>query len=125
MELEKHNNYDRQLKTQNLLVLYRETFEKMKISKKQKIRFLCQKMCSVAREQTYIQTYRRGSGYRGHPFRVSGICPSTYHQGSVQYQPALDHSTAPHSNILYVFYMTFKQAKYSSVAIVTIDVPVL
>jgi len=24
------------------------------------------------------------SEYRGHPFRVSGIFPSTYHQGSVQ-----------------------------------------
>ena len=25
------------------------------------------------------------SEYRGHPFRVSGIFPSIYHQGSVQY----------------------------------------
>ena len=57
-----------------------------------KIRFLCQKVCSVARvhtdtqtdRQTDTQTDRHESEYRGHPFRVSGIFPSTYHQGSVQ-----------------------------------------
>ena len=27
------------------------------------------------------------SEYRGHPFRVSGVFPSTYHQGLVQYWP--------------------------------------
>ena len=43
-----------------------------------KIRFLDQKVCSVACEQTDRH------GYRGHPFRVPGIFPSTYHQGSVQ-----------------------------------------
>ena len=50
-----------------------------------KIRFLGQKVCSVARSQTDRQTDRHESEYRGHPFRVSGIFPSTYHQGSVQY----------------------------------------
>ena len=46
-----------------------------------KIRFLGQKVSSVARRQTD----RHESEYRGHPFRVSGIFPSTYHQGAVQY----------------------------------------
>ena len=58
-----------------------------------KIRFIGQKVCSVARvhtdtqthRQTHRQTDRHESEYRGHPFRVSGIFPSTYHQGSVQY----------------------------------------
>ena len=57
-----------------------------------KIRFIGQKVCSVARVQTHRhtdtqtdrQTDRHESEYRGHPFRVSGIFPSTYHQGSVQ-----------------------------------------
>ena len=48
-----------------------------------KIRFLGQKLCPVACVQTDTQTHE--SEYRGHPFRVSGILPSTYHQGSVQY----------------------------------------
>ena len=55
-----------------------------------KIRFLGQKMCSVVRIQTDTQTDthtdRHESEYRGHPFRVSGVFPSTYHQGSFQYQ---------------------------------------
>ena len=49
-----------------------------------KIRFLGQKVCSVARLHTHTDTHR--SEYRGHPFRVSRIFPSTYHQGSVQKQ---------------------------------------
>ena len=49
-----------------------------------KIRFLGQQVCSVARVQTDIQTDRHEIEYRGHPFRVSGIFPSTYHQGSAQ-----------------------------------------
>ena len=50
-----------------------------------KIRFIGQKVCSVARVQTDTQTDRHESEYRGHPFRVSGIFPSTYHQGSAQW----------------------------------------
>ena len=61
-------------------------------SLKPKIWFLGQKVCSVARVQTDRQTDRQTDGhtdrheseYRGHPFKVSGIFPSTYHQGSVQ-----------------------------------------
>ena len=53
-----------------------------------KIRFLAKKRCSVARVQTHRQTDRQTdtheSEYRGHPFRVSGIFPSTYYQGAVQ-----------------------------------------
>ena len=45
-----------------------------------KIKFLGQKVCSVAREHT--DTHE--SDYCGHPFRVSGVFPSTYHQGSAQ-----------------------------------------
>ena len=55
-----------------------------------KIRFLGQKVCPVARERTYRQTDRQTdrheSDYCGHPFRVSGVFPSTYHQGSAQQQ---------------------------------------
>ena len=54
-----------------------------------KIRFIGQKVFSVTRVQTDghtdTQTDRHESEYRGHPFRVSGNVPSTYHQGSVQY----------------------------------------
>ena len=45
-----------------------------------KIRFLGQKMCSVA----WLRTDRHESDYCGHPFRVSGVFPSIYHQGSAQ-----------------------------------------
>ena len=31
-----------------------------------------------------LVTHRHESEYSGHPFRVSGIYPSTYHQGSIQ-----------------------------------------
>ena len=80
------------------LVLYKETnlkmaikSVKMKISKNEKT-FLGQKVCSVAHEWTDRQTYsqadtqpdRHESEYRGHPYRVSGFFPSTYHHGSVQ-----------------------------------------
>ena len=52
-----------------------------------KIRFLGQKVCSVARlhTQTDTQTNTHESKNRGHLFRVSGVFPSTYHQGSAQY----------------------------------------
>ena len=46
-----------------------------------KIRSLGQK---VARISTHTHTDRDESEYRGHPFRVSGMFPSTYHQGSAQ-----------------------------------------
>ena len=53
-----------------------------------KIRFLGQKMCSAARGRTDRQTDRQTDTHesenRGHPFRVSGIFPSTCHQGAVQ-----------------------------------------
>ena len=53
-----------------------------------KIRFLAQKLWSVARVQTHTHTDRQTdtheSEYWGHPFRVSGFFPSTYHQGSAQ-----------------------------------------
>ena len=49
-----------------------------------KIRFLGQKVCPVARGHTDRQTHRHESDYCGHPFRVSGVLPSTYHQGSAQ-----------------------------------------
>ena len=45
-----------------------------------KIRFLDQKACHVARGQTD----RHESDYCGNPFRVSGVFPSTYHQGLAQ-----------------------------------------
>ena len=51
-----------------------------------KIKFLGQKVCSVARvhtdRQTHTQTDRHESEYRGHPFSVSGMFPSIYHQRS-------------------------------------------
>ena len=51
-----------------------------------KIRFLAQKLWSVARvqrhRQTDTQTHIHESDYCGHPFRVSGVFPSTYHQGT-------------------------------------------
>ena len=52
-----------------------------------KSRFLGQKMCFVARVQTDTQTDKHESEYKGHPFRVSGIFPSTYHQGSFPVWP--------------------------------------
>ena len=50
-----------------------------------KIRFLGQKVCHVACLHTDGRTDRQ-SDYCGHPFRVSGMFPSTYHQGSAQYK---------------------------------------
>merc|ERR1711923_427382 len=50
-----------------------------------KIMFLGQKLCSVARIQRHDRhTDRYESGNCGHLFRVSGVFPSTYHQGSAQ-----------------------------------------
>ena len=50
-----------------------------------KIRFLGQKVCPVARVRRDTHTDTHESENRGHPFRVSGVFPSTYHQGSAQY----------------------------------------
>ena len=47
-----------------------------------KIRFLCQKVCSVARVQTDRHTDRQEN--TEDTLSVSGIFPSTYHQSSVQ-----------------------------------------
>ena len=59
-----------------------------------KIRFLGQKECPVACLRTHKRTDRQTqSEYRGHPFRVSGIFPSTYNQGSVQYFVHNSHIT--------------------------------
>ena len=52
-----------------------------------KIRFLDQKVCPVACSHT-----DRQSDYCGHPFRVSGFFPSTYHQGSAQH---IRHRNSP------------------------------
>ena len=53
-----------------------------------KIRFLGQKVCSVARvwtdTHTQTDTHTHESEYRGQPLMVSGFFPSTYHQGSVK-----------------------------------------
>ena len=73
----------------------------MKISKTKKcVSFSCPKiiqtkkqvlrskdvLCSQRTDRhTHIQTHTRESEYRGHPFRVSGMFPSTYHQGLVQH----------------------------------------
>ena len=47
-----------------------------------KIRFLGQKVCSVARTQTDRQTDRHESEYRGHPFRVSGFFKFSFNLSS-------------------------------------------
>ena len=79
---------------------------KRKISKNKKMRFFLmsqgsldpnirligQKVCFVARVQTDThtdrqtdrQTDRHESDYCGHPFGVSGVFPSTFHEGSAQ-----------------------------------------
>ena len=70
---------------------------KMKISKNKKMRFFLmsqgslnpkirfqgQKVWPVARSQTDGRTDIHEREYRGHPFNVSEVCPSTNHQGSV------------------------------------------
>ena len=48
------------------------------------IRSLGQKVFPVACLRTDTQTDTQND-YCGHPFRVSGFYPSTYHQGSAQY----------------------------------------
>ena len=51
-----------------------------------KIRFLGQKIRPVGRARTDGHTDTQ-SDHCGHPFRVSGFFPSTYHQGSAQLTP--------------------------------------
>ena len=63
-----------------------QIFEKSKGSFNPKIRFISQKVCPVACLHTQLH---RQSDYCGHPFRVSGFFPSTYHQGSAQYFEAV------------------------------------
>ena len=50
--------------------------------------FLDKKVCQVARVRidgrTDRQTNTHESDYCGHPLRLSGVFPSTYHQGSAQ-----------------------------------------
>ena len=62
------------------LVLYKENIEN---SNKKRTHFLGEKMCSVARGHTDTHKHTHESEYR-YPFKVSGIFPSTYQQGSVQ-----------------------------------------
>ena len=49
-----------------------------------KIRFLAQKLLSVTRVRRHRDTDRHESDHCVHPFRVSGVFPSTYHQGSAK-----------------------------------------
>ena len=41
-------------------------------------------MISSSRTERQTDTDTHESDYCGHPFRVSGVFPSTYHQGSAQ-----------------------------------------
>ena len=72
-----------------------------------KIRFIGQKVCSVARGQTH----RHESEYRGHPhpFSVLGIFPSAYHQGSVQ-QTSADQQTYYQKILLNVLHLIASQS---------------
>ncbi len=45
---------------------------------KQKIRFIAQKKCPLARGLTNKQTDRHKSDYRGHPIGSQDFIPSTY-----------------------------------------------
>ena len=61
-----------------------------------KIRFLSQKVCSVARVQTDTHE-SENIGYPG--FRVSGLFPSNYHQGSV-HKTVMDQYVDWNSNVV-------------------------
>ena len=62
-------------------------------------------LCSPrAHRQTDRHTDRHESEYRGHPFRVSGIFPSTYHQGTVQQLTCV--VICSHSHQLHGVYVT-------------------
>ena len=69
-----------------------------------KIRFLGQKVCSVA----HLHTGRHESDYCGHPFRVSGVFPSTYHQGSAQ----LHIIVFQIENIIFFFFSKFSFLRF-------------
>ena len=73
-------------KNQKSTISYGTRFSQPKyhISFNPKIRFLGQKVCPVARVRTDGQTDWHESDYCGDPFMVSGVFPSTYHQGSTQ-----------------------------------------
>ena len=62
-----------------------------------KIRFLGQKVRLVAREQTDGHE----SDYCGHPFRVSGVFPTTYHQGSAQYHDLYVNESSQQHTIIH------------------------
>ena len=62
-----------------------------------KISFPGQKVCPVARTQTDERTDRHEIENRWHPFRVSGMFPSTYHEGSVQKKNYLSETTQIHT----------------------------
>ena len=67
---------------------------KMKIKKK-KVPRAKGGLCSPRTDRhKHIQ-----SEYRGHPFRVLGMFPSTYHQGSVQYY-TVTYNTRSHKCII-------------------------
>ena len=67
----------------NILVLYKEKNALRITQPKSQVPMSKCVLCSLLTDKhTDKQTHE--SEYRGHPFRVSGIFPSTYHQGSVQ-----------------------------------------
>ena len=51
----------------------------------QKIRFVGQKVCSVARTRTNGRTDRHENENRGHPFRFREFLSLTYDQGAIQF----------------------------------------
>ena len=69
-------------------------------------------LCSPRTDRhTHRQTHTRESEYRGYPFRVSGMFPSTYHQGSVHslLQLVTDKPLTAFSSI---FSFTFSDFEY-------------
>ena len=69
------------------------------------------KRCALqpAYRRTHRQTDRHESEYIGHPFRVSGIFPSAYHQGSVQ-QTSADQQTYYQKILLNVLHLIASQS---------------
>ena len=56
---------------------------------------------------THRQTHRQ-SDYWGHPFRVSGFFPSTYHQGSAQFRHAFGKVKINYSFCLIFMFHTWE-----------------